>query len=416
MYTLVSAVAKTLTDAGRWISADVGDLTFTEIFQTYLRVIVILSNPTLSANVSLDLATIRFTVPDPGVTLNAYLAGLGNTALPTSPTLPVIKKRYARYNDAFRAGYSVLPTGPNQSPDLPLPEADKTWLKLEQDGIDWTLFGESCMVSVNGFWHFTAADPTGAWVRDGMQTRNQGGEATIGIWSLAELGTISYLDLTPEMIYKQNPSDSLSDGVYINVGQDLTGKTLLVVIGGYLSVLDQKTVSMVGENLLKIDWPNFPYFNRFYESRRFIDMTSLGLLQSQNNPSQVAVSDLLSDRAITAYCTLSQSFIVILDNADVFLDKQALRENKVPGWYTSFIDPWYPLVLGHGRVAEYWSQFETDRWNVSVIQGTMDNQTFYTTDPKQQNSIASQLVPDEPKIISEANFLMLGTDITNLPS
>ncbi|MDR3392331.1 MAG: hypothetical protein P4L77_11415 [Sulfuriferula sp.] len=411
-YSLVSAVGKPVGGAGRWLAVDISNMSFHDIYANYLRCIATLSNPYDATETALDLATIQFTIPDPSVTFGAYLAGLGDASLPTTTTLPVLKTTYAKYNDAWRAGYTITPVPPNASPDLPLPIADKTWLKLTQTGVDFDLFNKSCMVSVNGYWHYMAADSTGAYIRDGMVSNTLSNEATCGIWNLGNLGSLQYIDITPSMVYKQNSANNLSDGVYINLGVPIAGKTVLLVIGGYLSVLDPSTFFQVGDTSIKIDWDNFPYFDRFYESRGTIDMSSLGLLTTQNNDSQVSTADLLSDRAITAYCSLSQSFVVLLDNTEVFVDHKDVRPLKVPGTYISYIDPWYPLVTGRGKVSEYWSTYETGQWGLTVIGGKIDLRTYYTTDPKQLNSLAAQRIPDTPFRISPAQFLMLGTDVS----
>lgn len=414
MYSLVSAVGKPVGGTGRWTALDIGNLTFNQIYANYLRCIATLSNPFDATDTALDLATIQFTIADPSVTFNAYLAALGDASLPTTTTLPVLQTSYAKYNDAWRAGYTITPVPPNASPDLPLPPSDKTWLKLTQAGVNFDLFNKSCMVSVNGYWHFMAADSTGAYIRDGMVSNTLSNEATCGVWSLAPLGSLQYIDIVPSMIYKQQPSDNLSDGVYINLGVPIGNKTVMLVIGGYLSVLDPSTFIQVGDQTIKIDWNNFPYFDRFFESRGTIDMSSLGLMTAANNPSQVSVADLLSDRAITAYCSLSQSFAVLLDNTEVFVDHKDVRPLKVPGTYISYVDPWYPLITGRGKVSEYWSTFETGQWGLTVINGKIDQRTYYTAVAKELNSLADSRIPAEPFRISPAQFLMLGTDVLTL--
>lgn len=413
-YTLVSAIGKAVGSGGRWTSIDIGNLTFQEIYQNYLRVIATLSNPFDNGETSLDLATIQYTVPDVTVTFDQYLINIGNASLPTSTTLPVLKTTYAKYSDAFLAGYTVTAISPDAAVDSQLPDSDKTWLYLTQSGVDFTLFGQSCMVSVNGFYHYMDSDITGAYVRDGMVSQTLSGENQIGIYNLGYLGSLQYIDLVPSMIYKQVPSGSLSNGVYINIGQDITTSTIILVLGGYLHVLDETTFTRVGDTTIKVDWNNFPYFDRYFESVEYLDMTSLGLEHIKENPSQVAVADLLSDAAITAYCTLSQSFIVLLDNQEVFRDKQFVKKLTVPNTLTSFVKPEYPLIVGHGRVAEYWPQFETGQWGLSIRQGLQARRLYNKANPKKARSIGANRIPFRPTLISKAEFLLFGTDVSNL--
>lgn len=421
-YSLLSAIGKPVGGGGRWVSVDISNMSFTDIFQNYIRVIATLSNPYDSSNTALDLADIEFTEGDPSMTFSQYLLSIGNAALSTTANLPVLDTVYAKYNDAWNAGYMVTPIAPDAAIDSPLPDADKTWLKLtdyddptnpEVMPVDFTLFGKSCMVSVNGYWHYLATDNTGAYIRDGNTSCVKSKRNTIGIYSLASLGSIQYIDLTADMIYKQDPSNTLSNGVYIDIGQSLSGKTVLLVIAGYLHVMDGLTFNRVGDQLIKIDWPNFPYFDRYFEQVDAIDLSSMNLSHTVNNPSQVAVSELLSDTAITAYCSLSQSFIVLLDNEEVFVDFKDVADTGVPGMYVSAEEPNWPLITGHGKVSEWWSVEEDGQWAIltQTPDALMDRRVYYTTDPKQLNSLASNRVPARPSILSAARFIKLGTDV-----
>ena len=420
-YSLVSAIAKPVGGGGRWVEVDISNMSFASIFQNYLRVIATLSNPFDAANTALDLADVEYTIADPSITFAAYLVATGSAALPTTPNLPVLNTVYAQYNDAFNAGYIVTPVSLDAAIDSQLPDADKTSLKLtdytndnepEAIPVDFTLFGKSCMVSVNGYWHYMAADNTGAYVRDGMTSCVKSNRNTIGIYSLAALGSIEYVDLEPAMIYKQDPTSTLSQGVYIDVGQDISEKTVLLVIAGYLHVLDQTTFTRVGDQLLKIDWPNFPYFDRYFEQVDTIDLTSLGLSHTERNDSQVAVSELLGDAAITAYCSLSQSFIVLLDNSECFVDFQSITDTGVPGILTAYQEPSWPLITGHGKVSEWWSTEETGQWGVSIVDPQMSSRTYNTAEPASAlNSIAANRIPGRRWRTSPAQFLKLGTDV-----
>jgi hypothetical protein len=411
MYSLVSAIAKPISGGGRWLNVDIGDQSFATLFSTYSRVIATLSNPFDPANTSLDLANIEWTIADPSITFNQFLTANGNKTLPTSTTLPVISTKYLKYSDGFRAGYHVTPISPNAAPDSQLPSADKTWLYLTKAQNNWALWKKSCMVSVNGFFHFIDADSNGGYVRDGMMSRTISRQNQIGMYSFAELGSLSYVDITPSMIYKPNPALGLKDGMYINVGQDISNKTVMLVLGGYLHVLDSQTFVRVSDHAVKIDINNLPLLKRYYESVNYLDLSSLGLEKSDSNPTHIAVNQLYSDSALTAYATLSQSFIVLLDNTEVFREMHDVRSLHYPGVYISGVDPKYPLVMGVGRVAEYWPEKEVGQWSLRIHDPYLYNRRFYTTDPMQENSVDAANVTDRPYVLSPAQFLMLGSDV-----
>lgn len=410
MYTLVSAVGKSFASDGRWEEIEIGTLPFTEIYSTYLKVIAVLSNPFLPTDVSLNLGDIRLANGGSSKTFNQFLIDNGANALPTSERLPTLATKFARYADAFHAGYKVQPTHPTASPDADLPPADKPWLYLSRPDTDFTLFGKSCMVSVNGFFHRVETDPTGAWVVDGMKSRMVSGENQIGLVSFRELGTITHIPITENMVFKQNDT-LLRHRAYLDVGQDISNKTVMLVIGGYLHLFDPKSFFRVGEQTLCINFQNMPLFERFHESQNFIDLSSLPMERNEENPTMLTVDDFLSDENLTAYLTLSQSFIVLLDNQEIFVDKEYVKNTKNPNMLISYTPPIFPLVNGIGKVAEYWYVPEVGQYSLRVKDNMWHQRLYNTRNPFQALNIADNRVPEDPVRHSRAFFLKIGTDI-----
>lgn len=410
MYSLVSAIAKPVTGGGRWLNVEIGALTFRELFATYSRIIATLSNPFDDTNTALDLAKIEWSV-DPSLTFNAFLTANGANTLPTSTTLPQISTKYAKYKDVFQAGYSVTPISPNAAVDSQLPDEDKTWLFLTQPKINWTLFKKSVMVSVNGYFHFMDADSNGAYIRDGMQSRTISRQNQIGMVSFAGMAGLEYVDLTADMIYKQNPDLSMAEGLYIKVGQDISSKTVMLVIGGYLHVLDEQTFKRVGDDIIKVDIANFPLLDRYYESIQYLDLSSLNLEHNDRNPEEITIAQLYSDAALKAYFSLSQSFIVLADNPEIFRETQDIQRLSAHGEYISTIEPVYPLITGKGRVSEYWPTYDRGRWLLSIRDPRRYRPTYYTTTAKAQVNVDARNESVRPWLLSHAAFLMIGSDV-----
>jgi hypothetical protein len=411
MYSLVSAIGKPLAGGGRWASVAIGDMDMNTLYATYSRVIATLTNPFLAAPVALDLADVRAQIAGQSLTFNQFLTNNGDHTLPTADTLPSLNTRYAKYVDAFRAGYTVQPISKTAAADSPLPAADKTWLHLTRADVDFAYFRQSCLVSVNGYYHFLDADATGAYVRDGMVSRTKSKQANIGIVSFASLGKLTYVDLTADMVYKQNDDERMRDRVYLDLKQDVSDKTVMLVVGGYLMLPQEGHFTQIGDSLFQLDMENIPYLDRFFESRDTIDLSSLPLTQNSHNATQVSVEELLSDEAIKAYLTLSQSFVVLLDNKEVFVERDVVQKGVLSNQYVSYVEPWYPVRLGFGRTAEYWSKYELGQWSLTVQNPWKSHRVFWSTDPYQENSIADSQEPMNRFVQSEAEFLYIGSDL-----
>jgi len=411
MYNLISAIGEPRNGQSRWTDIDIGDMAMSNIYANYENVFAILSNTFLDHEVSLDLALIRQQYGSLSITFNEMLAGLGNAALPTSDTLPELKTRYAKYADAFHAGYKLAPTHPVFSPDAQLPPSEMPWLHMTRPDTDYVLFGKSCLVSVNGYYHRSETDATGVYVRDGNKSRVHSGHNQVGIYSFREVGEIRQVSITEEMLYKPNGDGEMRYRAHLDVGEDISNKTVFLVLGGYLHAYDSKTFYRTGNQLLTIDFNNLPLFERYQESRKYLDYSSMPFERAPVNDSQIAVNNFLSDENLTAYLTLSQSFLVIMDEPNIFVTQQDVHRTKMPGTFVAYTPPIFPLVVGHGRTANYWYTKEDGQYSITCVDSFLHDWVFNKTDPFKQGNIGDSRVPETPVGHSPGFFLQIGRDI-----
>jgi hypothetical protein len=334
-------------------------------------------------------------------------------ALPTSTSIPTLQTSYARYQDGFKAGYTIQPIGTTQALSYGATTANKPDLLLTRSDTNYSTFYQSCLVTVNGFVHQTDTDgETGVWVTNGMKSCIQSKKNKLGIISFQDLGQLTFIPITADMIYKQNTNQNLCNHAYINAGQDLTGSTVMVVIGGYLHVLDNKTFRLVGTESLMIDFNNYPLLERYYESKDYIDLSSLALTAYPTNPDAIAVSDITADAAIKALLTLSQSFIVLLNNTNISAELVQVQAGTCPGLYVSYEKPIWPLVTGYGKMNEFWSVWEDRQWALKVEDNLKPNYLFNTVVAREQTTVTNQRVPMKPTIVSPGYFLQIGCEIS----
>lgn len=411
MYALTGAIGKAANGSGRWANIDLTTLPLRQIYSTYRRVWAFLTNSFLSQPVALDLDLIRTQVGTSNKTLSVWLSELGTASLPTTTTLPVLAPRYAKYADAFHAGYKVRPVKPGAAIDAASPVADKTDLHLSRANTDYNLFLESCLVNVNGFYHFIDGGSDGIFVKDGMRSKFVGNQNHLGILSFREIGKLRCIPITEAMIYKQHTSQVFKDRCFIDLGEDVANKSVLLVIGGYLHVLDQKTFFRVSATSFMIDFANFPLVDRYYESRPYLDLSGLPLETTQRNPSQIGIANLHSDAVIRAYLTMSQSFFVVIDNPDLFVEHDAIRSTTLPNKYISYTPPLYPLVVGVGKVGNYWYTPEDGQYALTCVDSLRQRRLFDTVDVRNQVSVSRARIPEYPTQMGQAHFLKIGTDL-----
>lgn len=413
MYQLVSAIVKPLDSAGRWRSMGIEEVPLNELFNNFRRVIATLSNTVLPGNVSFDIESMRAQLGGLTKTFGQWLTENGDATLATSTRLPTINTRYANYSDAVRAGYKITPTHPTISPTSPLPIEDKTHLLLTKVGADYALVYNNALINVNGFYHQTDYSTDGVFVVDGMKSCLKANRNEIGLLSFLQLGTLAFIPLTDDMIYTQQPTQQLRYNCYLDAKTDLSNKTVMLVLGGYLHTLDQRTFFRISPSAFGVDFGQVPLVDRFYESREVLDLSSLNLETTAANDTQVAISDLLSDAVLRRYLQLPQTFLVVLDNEEVFTDTIDVKPSPFPGTYTSAVTPIYPLMLGHGRHENFWPRLEYDRYSINTHTKSAwtGSKNYETVKTRALNSVSAAELASLGFRNTQAHFQLIGTDI-----
>jgi hypothetical protein len=199
--------------------------------------------------------------------------------------------------------------------------------------------------------------------------------------------------------------------VNITLPQDLSGKTVLLVMGGYLHTVGDEMIQRIAENTFRVDFLKLPLLERYYESKQYLDLSELNLSSTPLNEHQIINAELLTTRVLDAYLTLSQSFAVILDCEEVYTQKKFIKRTGFPDMYIAYDEPVYPLVTNLGRHPEYWSTHEDEQYSVTIYDSVIDNKLFNTTQTELLKSVDASRRSTRPGNISPAYFLEIGRDI-----
>lgn len=412
MYQYVAAIAKDKDPRSQWQTTDVHQLTFNEMRQRYSDVLFHLSNPALPGErwISLkDLLTV-------GVRLDMtpvnWLAQWGNKPLPDKEGAPTIEKGHVLYRDAWQAGYKfhhIQPGGPIND-NLPL--SDRTSLLLQKTNLDYADMHSKVLVTVNGLLHLTDYNSDGLHVIQGGKTVQHAARNHVGIINFADVGALSFTPITSGIIEKGLDTDlDLAECLYLNLNQDLTGKTVMLSIGGYLHTLDNvyQVVNPV-EGIVKVRLRHVNLMHRIFESRDIISLSSMALTSHQMNSGLVSPTELFSDTVIESYMTLPQSFAIVVDAPNLYVEKRPLEKAKLPGLYYNSYEPTVPMQLRTGLMPEYWSREEWGKWVLSVTDNLSRNYHFETLDWREEGYVDPGLEPHDQYDYSIAHLMEIGTE------
>lgn len=412
-YALTKAWVRPRGLANDWTVLDIAQVDLNVIFERYQRVVLELTHTQLPGTKYLDLAQVRGLI---GTyigtrTLGSWLQQNGNQSLPTTDTNPAdLKNHPVLYSNAVLAGYKVKRVDRNRHHETVLLESEKPDLLLQKPGIDFRIWGSYLLATVNGFVHRVGGAAEGLYVVDGGRSSLLANEVQVGLLSFKDVGSFETYPITKDMVYKTDPSrQRYSEFARIRLPVSVRGKTPILVIGGYLHVLDN-AYTIAGDRSIRINTNRLQLVERFYDSLGQIDLSKLGLDDTAKNSTQFSTADLLSDRSILEYLTLPQSFVILLDTPNVYVKRKRAEATKFPGRYiTELNTPRLPMIGNMGRLLEHRTLDHRYRKLIYTREHYNFEKLFSTT-PHQivSLSVDQSNYSYRPNWISQADFLEFG--------
>jgi hypothetical protein len=420
MYNYVGSCLKKLGPRGRWFTQNVAHARMCDLITNFSEVCIVLNNPLYATPLGVYLHEIayQFNLTHDPSTLTEWLSNLGNTALPTTESIPSLEVTYATYADAFQAGFSISLVQPNINPLISsvLPKENRD-LRITKEVIDYRNLFDTSLITVNGIFHRTNFVGDALHVLEGGHNSTYCNQHHVGLYSLGNLGKIITAPICDRLITPESPTQPLRDRVVLEIDPrvgSIEDKSILLSIGGYLHLPDDKLIRRSGERTYTVSIADYPLVARFFELREFIDLSNIikHLTKSTVNPNQIVVEELYSDVALRALFTLSQSFFVIVDTPELWLEKTLVEWNQLPGSYISHEKPIYPLMTNLGKFNEYWAKYERDRYVISIANSYKSNYLFETTPWKDQTSVDNSRVPDLLLSKNETFYFKLGKNVS----
>jgi hypothetical protein len=380
------------------------------IFATYRRIVLSLTHTALTDVVYVDLEPLRAEYSTYPNTLNEWFISLGDRALPTIAKLPASKVSYLRYRDAFQAGYRADTTIIGRK-DISIAEQEaRDDLIITRDATP-TVYDQlfrQCLISVNGYLHLTDYDDDGLYVKDGGRSFRRSRNNQLGIHSFADIGAVTLIPITSEQIHTSAPEVPLAAKTYLTIPKATPNQSVLLSIGGYLVLPDPQVFWQISDQQYGLSLEHLPYLARYFESAVNLDLSSLPLSVSPIHPERVSATELFSDPVVMAYLTLSQSFWIVVDTPHLFFVRRGIETPALPGMFISHSRPIYPLIIGQGKIGEYWSTLEDGQWSLTVQDSFYRHHIFDTVRAGELTTVTSGLTPMQPFDHSRGWLLEIG--------
>ena len=412
-YQLVAAKARSKGLDAVWSDVDITAMTIGALFFNYHNVWLTLSHSASAQPLYLELSRVRDQVASQYhmYTVPQWLTAIEDASLPTVSALPQFGLRKVRTTDVWRAGYDVKPFSRTRHDDAELPHGDKNDLLISREDVDFQVYHRFALVSVNGYFHRTGGSPRGLQVVDGGRSGRIANNNQLSLHSFNGVGKLDLIPITPNMIYKVVDDEPLANHAYLELPYDTEEKVVLLVIGGYLHVMDEAYTRISGRGL-RINLNRIPLVERYLESLDYIDLSSLPLTRDEDNPKHVSIPELHSDPVIKAYLSLSQSFVVVVDAKNFYVRRHSVPNAQLPGRYEAPLGTEsFPLFGAYGRLYDY---VGFNDWGVRIL-ACQENQRrrymFRTTNWRGNATLDDSLETYRPWEWAHAYLLEMGRSL-----
>lgn len=418
----------------RWQQVPLDGVSVQELIAQYRILQITLTPQGATDPVYLLLSTISATYAAYSGTFQDLLDALGNAALPTVNASVILDKAVARFYDVFKLRYQVqVVDATNNDPPAVYDADDYDHIRIQRSdsAIDSASAVNQVLANVNGFYHRTEnIGGRGLFVRDALKSLRQSNQNQLGLWDFKALGGFTLVPTVPGAVH------SSGTAFQVSFPQDVSQKTVFFVIAGYFFAVDGGVVTQNGPGSFLIDFAHAAMRlpARYFEAANYLDLASIAALAAGETSGTIDTTKLGNADTIAAWMALSQTFAVIINRQNCYVQSRYVQRTGNPNQYVCYLDrdlsnlpnevedtrlaltpPDLPLVLELGRQPPYWCV--TERWAHSLtIYNNRVGELLYESGQPADNILTSGAdQPGSPGLVQQAYLLEFGSDVKDQP-
>ena len=287
-------------------------------------------------------------------------------------------------------------------------------VEITRPGIatDLSLLHTKCLMTVNGYVYPTEYTNNRLYIRNATKCMLRSRDNSIGILSFNQLNApLTKIAITPSMVSVE-PLTPMYEKAIITFDREI-GHPILV-IGGYLIFEHPEFFYRVSGTSFALRLDRLNYIEKLYEIQRQRDIfNELGIPTSTVNPSLIDATVARSDISITKFLTSFNSFMIELPVTNFTTRKIYLEHSNLPGNFRTEIEPTLPIIVGYGKIAEYFKKKTTeDKYNIYINDAYYNQHIFSYLNNDQIKLYNDHRRPGNTYRLSEAFFLEMSTEQT----
>lgn len=289
------------------------------------------------------------------LTLDRWVANLGDRSLVVKDGDVSLETATANYFPLWHRKTTAVLAKRGWHPSHYTTADDADDVVVTMDGVEHKHLHDNIMWSVNGFFMPTTHHTYGCRIFNAGDIIRKSGRMSIGGLNFEGVGQVSFQDITPDHVFKVEETRRYFDGVHIKVDQPIGNKTVGIIIGGYLHLLDG-LVKPISEHTVRFTPGDLNIVERVLLSKDYLDLEFMGLDGIEKG---ALVSKVMDDNNWLKYLTCQYSRLVFIDTPDLWRTHSYVDTVTRPGSYLVEDDEnLSQLVDNRGRTINYWPKFE----------------------------------------------------------
>ena len=385
-----------------WGKVDISDIPGQDLFALYRNIEIpitdVYGNP-----FTLDLRDYEAEFKYNTLTFSQWFAALDDRSLKLTPQYPELNTAQVNYKPiTYNTGGSFQLARRGYHPSHIQAVEDYDDVIINYANVTPQYLHENALWSFGGYFLPTTWHDYGLRVMGAGDLIRKSSDFRAGCLNFEKIGKVNQIPITPAMISKVDDAYTYFDSITINVGESLTNKTVGIVLGGHLHLLDG-FIKVISDRTVKLSLRGLQYIERILVSRKYLDIPGLEI---DDVEAYAIPQKLRNDTAALAYLTSPYSFIVTIANPNLFKVEQELDRNVMLGNYILPDTENLGFLTDRlGRNLEYWPHWEAGLWSLQTNKSHLPLFQALTTNWYNESRINDALVGNDPYRAIEPKIL-----------
>lgn len=310
---------------------------------------------------------------------------------------PSLEFAYGHYQSLFvnrQVGYKLCPPNTNPDASFVIDDADDVIIEAGDDikeYNDWMLY------NVGGAWVRSFSDSWGVRLVGAGGVLQRLNSRDISMFDFKGIGKVITHPITEATVSRVQDTHTWYSNIIVNAGEDLTNKSVGVVIGGILHWIKSKQI--IGSETVMLSLSDINMLDYLQYQSNTWDWGDIGLPKLDET---INVKDLIASDTLYKLVTHKSSFVVVIDNPYLEFESFALNRTFTRGRY-GLKDPTDPdskkplgyLVNTVGQSIYYWPMWEEGCWVCHTKERATPRLVSRSVKWQKQNLInAQRTIPD----------------------